>query len=205
MKNNFTQALKELTGFDEDNNPKSSAFSESSDTEFNEPYFKTEICTFKDYSQNTEKDCTRLSSTMIVEGEVKSDDTVFVNGELIGNIRTSSDINISNLVIGNISAQNVLLRDGRIKGDVTLGGDLSVGENSVVVGDIKCQNLEVSGKIKGNCQVEDSAMLSNTAYMVCDITASSIASQQGAKIIGTVTTTSIDPAAEAEFDFGGEF
>lgn len=205
MKSNFTQALKELTGFDGEPEESSVAFSEVMDTEFEEPVFKPEVYTFKDYSEKIADDCTRLSSTMVIEGEVKSDDHVFLNGQLIGNIKTSSDMNISNVVVGNVSAQNIIIKDGRIKGDVTLEGDLFVGENSVIVGDINCQNLEVSGKVKGNCQVEDSAKFAKTAYMICDITAGTITSQQGAKIIGTITTTSNDPNAEAEFDFGGEF
>ena len=61
----------------------------------------------------------------------------------------SSDVEIK----GTLKFSNDLIIDGRIEGEVTSEGDLTVGENAHIQGDVKTRSVTVFGRIKGNINV----------------------------------------------------
>ena len=212
MKNNFTQAFKELTGFDistPDKTETTTDFAgndiEKEPVAFGAPKVEQQVVTYKEFTEQPSANCTRVTGTMVIQGDIKSDDNIHVNGQIIGDIKTSADLTSTNLVLGNVMAHEARLNGGRIKGDVALRGDFQLGEGSVVVGDIECENLQVSGKIKGNCQVQESASFYENAYLLGDIQARDLSTQQGAKIVGAIRIICEDPDMDADFDFGGDF
>lgn len=212
MKNNFTQAFKELTGFDistPDKAAGSSAFAGKDNTKepmpFDVPKVEQEVVTYKDFTDQSAANCTRVTGTMVIQGDMKSEDTIHVNGQVIGNIKTSANLTSTNLILGNVIAQEVRLNGARVKGNVTLKGDMVLGERSVVVGDISCESLNVDGKIKGNCHVQESASFFENAYLLGDIDAKDLSTQQGAKIVGSIRIVSDEPDLDADFEFGGDF
>lgn len=209
MKSNFTQALKELTGFDGEPNEKNPAGQEFA-ADMESPSFESvkvedPVVTYKEFSDSGSEECTRITNSMIIKGNIESKDNIFVNGEVVGDIRTAAGINSTNLILGNITATDMFLNNARVRGDISLQGDCIVGNNSVVVGDIKCSNLTVSGKIKGNCKVDKTTALTKVAYISGDIATDDIATEQGAKINGAVTIIGGTQDIDADFDFGGEF
>ncbi len=212
MKNNFTQAFKELTGFDistPDETEKTTGFSANDIKEepvtFHAEETASQVVTYKEFADQTSANCTRITGTMIIKGDIKSDDNIHVNGQVVGEIRTSSNVTSTNLIIGDVFAQEARLDGARLKGNVDLKGGFRLGDNSVVVGNVACDQLSVSGKIKGNCDVNGSAAFDEKAYLLGDITAADLSTQQGAKIVGTIRVASEDPDIDTDFDFGGEF
>jgi cytoskeletal protein CcmA (bactofilin family) len=95
----------------------------------------------------------------------------------------SSDVEIR----GKLRFSNDLIIDGRIEGEVNSEGDLTVGENAQIVGDIKTRSVVVFGKIKGNITVTDRCELKQNAELDGDVVASKLAIEEGAVFLGSST------------------
>lgn len=214
--NNFTQALKELTGFDapaEDSREEASVQAKSAERTQAVPSFQTEEATaFSLDELVSEKtvemsgeEVTHITSTMVIEGDIKSEDNIMVEGQIFGNINTSANLTSSNLIIGNLNAQNAALSDARLKGDINLEGHLNVNAGTVVVGDVSCDSIKVSGKIKGDLDIRKAVVLRDKALISGNIVADDIAAEPGTRINGSISTRSDSFDLDAEFDFGGDF
>lgn len=53
-------------------------------------------------------------------------------------------------IIGKVEGSGSLRIDGFIAGDIDYNGDIVIGETAKVEGNIFCNNLSLSGKVKGN-------------------------------------------------------
>ncbi len=211
MKNNFTQAFKELTGFDistpdkTENTDFAGSDAKREPVSFDAPRVEQKVVTYKAFTEQPSANCTRVTGTMVIQGDIKSEDDIHVNGQVIGDIKTSANLTSTNLILGNVNAQSARVNGARIKGDISLKGDCHLGEGSVVVGDIACETLNTAGKVKGNCHVTEGAVFSESAYLLGDIEAKDLSTQQGAKIIGSIRIVCEEPDLDADFDFGGDF
>lgn len=112
MKNNFTQALRELTGFDgqsdssETSLNKDSAAPNFSEDIIEEKVSSSSVKTVKDFSESSQDTCTRITSTMIITGDIKSSDNVHIHGQVFGNVKTNATVYATDLILGNVSAQS---------------------------------------------------------------------------------------------------
>jgi len=95
----------------------------------------------------------------------------------------SSDVEIK----GKLRFSNDLIIDGRIEGEVNSEGDLTVGENAQIVGNIKTRSVVVFGKIEGNITVTDRCELKQNAILHGDVTAGKLAIEEGATFMGAST------------------
>lgn len=214
--NNFTQALKELTGFDapaEDSREEASVQAVGAERTQAVPSFQAEeaaafsldeLVSEKTVEMSGEE-VTHITSTMVIEGDIKSEDNIMVEGQIFGNINTSANLTSSNLIIGNLNAQNAALNDARLKGDINLEGHLNVNAGTVVVGDVSCDSIKVSGKIKGDLDIRKAVVLRDKALISGNIVADDIAAEPGTRINGSISTRSDSFDLDAEFDFGGDF
>jgi len=217
-KNNFTQALRELTGFDEAESsekvvqetaeaPKASTrYAEAFQTEARE--VKPQVAPAVDFQfALSNENCTQITPNMVIKGDIKANDDLMVDGQVYGNITTSANISASSLVIGDIKGENISLSSAKVKGNISLDGNLQVGEKTIVVGDINAGNIQVAGKIKGNLDLADSAVLLSGALISGNIAANEILTEAGARINGSIVTRShgSDFDEAAEFDLGVDF
>ena len=62
----------------------------------------------------------------------------------------SADVEIK----GSIKFQNELTIDGKVEGEITSAGILTVGENAEIRGEIKTKSVTVLGKVHGNITVD---------------------------------------------------
>lgn len=95
----------------------------------------------------------------------------------------SSDVEIR----GKLRFSNDLIIDGRIEGEVNSEGDLTVGENATVVGDIKTRSVVVFGRVEGNITVTDRCELKQNAELHGDVVAGKLAIEEGATFMGSST------------------
>jgi len=209
--NNFTQALKELTGFDgpADASPASAPAEKptqpKSADKVSEETFKLDDLVQEKTVDISGEEVTHITSSMVINGDIKSEDNILVEGQIYGNINTSANLTSSNLIIGNLHAQNAALSDARLKGDINLDGHLNVNAGTVLVGDVACDSIKVSGKIKGDLDIRSSVVLRDNALISGNIVADDIAAEPGTRINGSISTRSDSFDLDAEFDFGGEF
>ena len=148
-----------------------------------------------------EYSCTRVTPSMVITGNISSSDNILLEGQVFGNINTAADVTATNLIVGDLKARSVALNNARIKGNLDMAETLAVTENTIIIGDISADALKLSGKVRGNIFVNESALLTETALLVGNITAEYVTTQTGARISGSITTTS----AKSHIDIDSEF
>ena len=92
----------------------------------------------------------------------------------------SSDVEIK----GSLKFSNDLIIDGKIEGEVSSDGSLTVGENALMNGEIKTKSVVIFGKVVGNITVTDRCELKAAAILEGDITAGTLSIEEGATFMG---------------------
>jgi cytoskeletal protein CcmA (bactofilin family) len=92
----------------------------------------------------------------------------------------SSDVEIK----GSLKFSNDLIIDGKIEGEVTSDGALTVGENALVIGEIRTKSVIVFGKVQGNITVSERCELKSNAIQEGDIVAGTMSIEEGATFSG---------------------
>lgn len=101
---------------------------------------------------------------------VGSDTTIGTGVEVEGALGSAGDITI----------------DGHVKGDVTAGGNITIGVNGEVSGSLKGINIVIAGHIRGNVVADGETHLTETCKLIGDITTQLIAIDSGANFLGTI-------------------
>lgn len=73
------------------------------------------------------------------------------------------------LIEGEITCEGDIRMDGELNGSLNCKAKLAVGATGVIIGDIICQNADVSGRIEGTLRVKDVLHLKSTANVKGDI------------------------------------
>ncbi|MBC8125604.1 MAG: polymer-forming cytoskeletal protein [Gloeobacteraceae cyanobacterium ES-bin-144] len=107
----------------------------------------------------------------------------------------SSDVEIK----GTVKFTNDLVVDGKIEGEITSDGNLTVGENARIRAEIKTATVIVYGKVHGNLTATERVELKASAEVVGDIKTKTLSIEAGAIFVGksTVGTPAQAPAQQA--------
>ena len=97
----------------------------------------------------------------------------------------SSDVEIK----GSIKFQNELTVDGKIEGEISSPGVLTVGENSEIKGEIKTKSVTVFGQVHGNITVDERCELKGRAVLYGDLKATRLVIEEGATFVGKSEVT----------------
>jgi cytoskeletal protein CcmA (bactofilin family) len=113
-------------------------------------------------SKQQEQPETIVADGMRIEGELKSNGNIRVDGVVAGKIQTAQDVLVGDnaQVDANIEAENAVI-GGVVKGNVTVKGSLLVMEGGKIVGNISCANLGVreGAFLSGNCKMHEQKTL----------------------------------------------
>jgi cytoskeletal protein CcmA (bactofilin family) len=139
-------------------------------------------------NQKPESAPTILGATTVVVGDISSTGKLDIQGIVNGNIETSSDLLISGSVEGNVRGKNVVMQKATVKGNIEALHDV-VLKKSVILGDVKANNVILDAKMKGDFLVQESTELTSNAILVGNIVTKDLTTQLGAKINGTITTS----------------
>ncbi|HSJ01475.1 MAG TPA: polymer-forming cytoskeletal protein, partial [Verrucomicrobium sp.] len=72
------------------------------------------------------------------------------------NMTTSKNVLANDVEIkGSIKFSHDLIIDGKIEGEVSSDGSLTVGENALIKGEIKTRAVTLFGKVEGNITVQE--------------------------------------------------
>lgn len=88
---------------------------------------------------------------------------------------------------GSVKFTNDLVVDGKIEGEITSDGNLTVGENARIKAEIKTATVIVYGKVHGNLTATDRVELKASAEVVGDIKAKTLSIEAGAIFVGKST------------------
>jgi cytoskeletal protein CcmA (bactofilin family) len=102
-----------------------------------------------------------------------------MNGSVIGR---------GTVVRGNVRGSGSLEILGRVEGDVSVTGELVLGEDSAVRGSVTGSHITVSGAVQGDVRGSEAVLLERGARVVGDLTAPRIGVATGALVKGLVRT-----------------
>jgi len=92
----------------------------------------------------------------------------------------SNDVHIK----GSVRFTNDLLVDGRIEGEISSDGALTVAENAHIKAEISTKSVVIYGKVHGNITCTDQVEIKASAEMVGDVKAGTLSIEPGAIFVG---------------------
>lgn len=140
------------------------------------PYYETEETTI-------------ISRNTIIDGNIRSFANINIDGSVKGDVRITKNINVTGKVVGDIECNNSVMSGASMQGNISSKGQVQLDRDSILLGDIAAQYLDMNGKIKGNIDVGGKAEFKTDAVIMGNITASTITVLDGATIQGYVNTT----------------
>lgn len=150
------------------------------------PYYETE-------------ETTVISRNTIVNGSIRSFANVNVDGSIKGDVKITKNINITGKIVGDIECNNSIMAGASMQGNVASKGQVQLDRDTILLGDITAQYLDLNGKVKGNLDIGGKAEFKTDAVVLGNITASTITVLDGATIQGYVNTTFLQESSSSIF------
>lgn len=97
---------------------------------------------------------------------------------------------------GDVAASGDIRIDGTLLGNIEAKGRLVIGPKGRVEGEINCNNIEVSGYIKGKIKVTELLNMKSSANINGDIVAGKLSVEPGSLFTGTCTMGGEKPSNE---------
>ncbi len=142
---------------------------------------------------------TVISRNTIIEGNIRSFASVTIDGSIKGDVQITKNAAISGKVIGNVECNNASMSGSQMQGNVSSKGQVRFDRDSLILGDIQAQYLDMNGKVKGNIDINGKAEFKSDAYIIGDINVSTLTVLEGATISGHVNTTFLQEAPTTIF------
>ena len=103
---------------------------------------------------------------------------------------SSSSIDVSILssgvkVEGKLYSEGNMRIDGRVLGDITVNGNLTLGDGSHVEGQVKAMNITLSGNVQGSIEANEKVILESSSVLKGDLSAKILVIEEGAKFDGS--------------------
>lgn len=133
-----------------------------------------------------------ISPKTTINGTVSSKGHIRIEGNVIGDVFAYGDIKITGKVAGDIEGSNIELGGCIVDGDVKARGDVAIGKDSTLSGNMNGQLITIDGKIKGNIEAQKGAHMSGTSVVKGSITAPTLSMSAGAELQGKVNVAKDD-------------
>jgi cytoskeletal protein CcmA (bactofilin family) len=89
---------------------------------------------------------------------------------------------------GKITSTGNIRIDGEIQGDIYSKGNITIGENAKVNGQINANFITIAGKVSGIVRAKDKIILDSKSYLKGDIFTKNLVIEEGAKFDGNCKT-----------------
>ncbi len=129
---------------------------------------------------------TYLAAGTMFRGTLTARGDVEIAGDFEGEIIAKGKITLHSDITSKITALGLALVGSNLEGDVEITGDVSMNDQSSIVGNVRAENMVCSGKIKGDLDIQDNLVLDGTAEVDGSIKADTMSVARGAKITGSV-------------------
>jgi cytoskeletal protein CcmA (bactofilin family) len=97
----------------------------------------------------------------------------------------SSDVQVN----GSIVFKDELVFDGKLEGEITSEGRLTLGQNAVINGEILAGSVIVFGRVIGNITASDRCELKSNAHLEGDLKTARLQIEEGATFVGKSEVT----------------
>jgi cytoskeletal protein CcmA (bactofilin family) len=105
-------------------------------------------------------------------------------------------IGVNSVFTGGIEAVGTVRVDGQVKGDLKVTGNVYVGEQATVKGNIDAANVHLSGTIEGNITTSGILRIKSSAKLYGDIKVNSFVADEGALFQGKCDMMEAAPSSE---------
>ena len=133
-----------------------------------------------------------ISTMTTINGTVSSKGHIRIEGNVIGDVFVYGDIKVSGKVAGDLEGGNIELGGCIVDGDVKARGDVTIGKDSSITGNMSGQLITIDGKIKGNVEALKGAHMSSTSLIKGSISAPTLSMSAGAELQGKVNVSKDD-------------
>ena len=141
-----------------------------------------------------------ITAGMRVKGDILSNGSADISGEVIGNVQIKGKLNITGKVTGNSKAQEIFADSARVQGDMISDNTVKVGVDSVVIGNIEATSAVIAGAVKGTIDVKGPVILDATAVVLGNVRAKSMQINNGARIEGMCVLCYAEQSAAKFFE-----
>ena len=125
-----------------------------------------------------------ITKNMIVNGDLDADGSLDLFGTVNGNIKVLGKLNVTGNITGNSEAAEVYAQRAKVTGDITSLGNVKIGSESVVRGNIFATSAVIAGAVKGDIDVKGPVVLDASAIVMGNIKSKSVQINNGAVIEG---------------------
>lgn len=133
-----------------------------------------------------------ISALTTINGTVSSKGHIRIEGNVIGDVFAYGDVKVTGKVAGDIEGGNIELGACIVDGDVKARGDVNIGKDSTLSGNMNGQLITIDGKIKGNVEASKGAHMSSTSLVKGSITSPTLSMSAGAELQGKVNVSKDD-------------
>ncbi|MBU0560402.1 MAG: polymer-forming cytoskeletal protein [Bacteroidetes bacterium] len=81
---------------------------------------------------------------------------------------------------GKLYSEGNVRLDGQMVGELTVNGNLTLGDSSNVKGNVKARNVTICGKVEGTVQVADKLILESGSKLTGDLVSKILVIEEGA-------------------------
>jgi cytoskeletal protein CcmA (bactofilin family) len=92
----------------------------------------------------------------------------------------NSDVEVK----GNLKFSGEMTCDGKVEGEIQTDGNLNLGDNAVINGEINAQSVVARGKINGNINAKEKIEIKAKTELFGDIRASKLVIEEGVTFVG---------------------
>ena len=153
-----------------------------------------------DSNTNYSDETSVITLGMTVNGDITTEGSLEILGNVKGNIDVAGKLNITGHVNGNSRAREVFAENAKITGDVSSESSIKIGTGTVIVGNITGFSAAVAGAVKGDIDVHGPVILDSSAIVMGNIRSKSVQINNGAAIEGSVSQCYADVSPTSFFD-----
>lgn len=120
----------------------------------------------------------------VITGNIETKGKLEMHGEIRGNIISADILNIEGDIVGDIHASEICMKEGFVKGKIEAEKKITIQQNTVVLGDVAADTLQLDGAVQGNIDIKGSVTIGKTAIVDGDVLSKTIQIENGAIISG---------------------
>jgi cytoskeletal protein CcmA (bactofilin family) len=104
--------------------------------------------------------------------------------DALGVVGAETVIGAGVVVQGNLESESDVMIDGQLTGNVAATGDITIGVNAKIKGNLKGNNITIAGQLTGDIHALGEASIRETGQVKGDVSAANLAITSGGIFVG---------------------
>jgi cytoskeletal protein CcmA (bactofilin family) len=177
-------ALEETVGNEEETNTTKEGEKEMSEEAIYVATAEAETMKTDLSGKNPSDETASITSGMTIAGNISSEGSLDLQGNVQGNIDVLGKLNITGSIDGDSKAAEIFADNAKITGEVRSKGSVKIGQSTVIIGNIFANSAVIAGAVKGDIDIQGPVILDTSAIVMGNIKSKSVQINNGAVIEG---------------------